>query len=616
MKFHRVLVTFLSAVAFTILLGASSAAQAATFTVNSLGDTPDASPGDGSCDDGAGNCTLRAAIEEANALPGDDTINFSVTGTINLQGPDPGSPGTAFFINGNVTINGPGARVLSVRGEGAAERYRIFTVTPDVTVNISGLTMSNGHTADSAPASAGGQGGGIVNSGTLNLTGVAVSGNRTGNGNFGDGGRGGGIYNDGTLTLVNCTVNGNGTGDFISGFGGSGGSGGGIFNDGTLNVTHSTVSGNQTGAGGGGGSGGHGGGILNRGTTTLTGSTITGNSTGGPDASGGGVSQEGGTVTVRNTIIAGNADSFGLGPDFFGTAASQGFNLVGNTAGSSGFTQPTDQTDVDPQLLPLADNGGPTETHALSPTSPAVDKGKNFATDSDNNPINTDQRGSPRPVDLNDATYPNAMDGDGSDIGAYEYADNDNDGVPNEDDNCPDAPNTDQTDSDGDGAGDACDNCPTTPNPGQEDADNDGTGDACEPPAQSADLFLEKFGPSKTKRNKLITYVVLTGNLGPNSAASVRITDTLPAGLTFVRAIPSHGTCSRALNVVTCNVGTLGKWRFAGVVITVRVNSSVPIGTTLVNTASVTSTTPDPRAGNNTDSVRTKVVAQHEDDDD
>jgi CSLREA domain-containing protein len=50
----------------------------ATFTVDDTGDTPDANPGNGVCDDGGGNCTLRAAIEEANANPGADTINFSI----------------------------------------------------------------------------------------------------------------------------------------------------------------------------------------------------------------------------------------------------------------------------------------------------------------------------------------------------------------------------------------------------------------------------------------------------------------------------------------------------------------------------------------------------------
>lgn len=64
-----------------VLVVTSSAAQAAgPFIVDSTSDTSDASAGDGVCDDGAGNCTLRAAIEEANALPGPDEINFNISG--------------------------------------------------------------------------------------------------------------------------------------------------------------------------------------------------------------------------------------------------------------------------------------------------------------------------------------------------------------------------------------------------------------------------------------------------------------------------------------------------------------------------------------------------------
>ena len=58
--------------------------------------------------------------------------------------------------------------------------------------------------------------------------------------------------------------------------------------------------------------------------------------------------------------------------------------------------------------------------------------------------------------------------------------DEDEDGIPNTDDNCPADANPDQADGDGDGAGDACDNCPGLPNPGQADGDEDGVGDACD----------------------------------------------------------------------------------------------------------------------------------------
>src|ERR671926_346430 len=66
-----------------------AARAATTFTVNSAGDGADANLADNVCNDGGGNCTLRAAIQQANATAGTDTINFSVTGTINLTGPLP-----------------------------------------------------------------------------------------------------------------------------------------------------------------------------------------------------------------------------------------------------------------------------------------------------------------------------------------------------------------------------------------------------------------------------------------------------------------------------------------------------------------------------------------------
>lgn len=56
-------------------------ASAATLEVNSVGDSADSNPGDGFCDDGAGNCTLRAAINEANVSAGTDTINFNIAGS-------------------------------------------------------------------------------------------------------------------------------------------------------------------------------------------------------------------------------------------------------------------------------------------------------------------------------------------------------------------------------------------------------------------------------------------------------------------------------------------------------------------------------------------------------
>ncbi|HKG13470.1 MAG TPA: CSLREA domain-containing protein, partial [Pyrinomonadaceae bacterium] len=83
------LLTRLCCVLFVALLPILStffatAASASNFTVNSLGDTPDANTSDGLCADAGGACTLRAAVQQSNADAPGDVIGFGVTGTINL----------------------------------------------------------------------------------------------------------------------------------------------------------------------------------------------------------------------------------------------------------------------------------------------------------------------------------------------------------------------------------------------------------------------------------------------------------------------------------------------------------------------------------------------------
>jgi len=207
-------------------------------------------------------------------------------------------------------------------------------------------------------------------------------------------GSGGGVYNQGGLTINSSTINGNTALN--------GGSGGGIYNVGGLTINNSTISGNS--------SAGQGGGIFNpAGILTITACTITGNQAG----FGGGIYTASAPPVLRNTIVGGG-NSAGTGPDIFGGVQSGGFNLIPHLAGAVILPGPgPDIIGQDPQLFPLADNGGPTKTHALQCTSPAIDKGNAFT-------LTTDQRGGVRPFDLADAIYPNAAGGDGSDIGAYE----------------------------------------------------------------------------------------------------------------------------------------------------------------------------------------------------
>ena len=168
-----------------------------------------------------------------------------------------------------------------------------------------------------------------------------------------------------------------------------------------MTITNSTFSSNSAGDGGGGA-------IMNKGTLTITNSTISGNSAGGI-GSGGGI-RNNGTATVKNTIVANNIAGF-LGPDCNGIFNSDGNNLIEDSSFCTGFTngQNGDITGVDPVLDALADNGGPTLTHALLEGSPAVDAVPVAdCTEIEGGALTNDQRGIDRPQ------------GDACDIGAFE----------------------------------------------------------------------------------------------------------------------------------------------------------------------------------------------------
>jgi hypothetical protein len=302
-------------------------------------------------DDGMGSGLagdLRYCL--TNATSGQDIITFGVTGTINLTGALPD-------LTASVRIAGPGANRLTVR-RNTGGRYRVFTVPAGVTVHLAGLTVANGYPA-------GLDGGGINNKGTLTVEHSAITGNA-----------GLGIFNTGTLTVTSSTVSGNMTGignDADEAFGG------GVYNNGSLTVTNSTIAGNTAN----GFFDGYGGGIYNQlGTLTVTNSTISGNTAFGqinpPFGEGGGIYNFGNnaTINMHNSILAGNhVASYGP-PDLSGHLTSSGYNLIGKTSGGSGFDS-TDLLNVDPQLGPLQNNGGPTQTMALLPGSPAIDAGDN-----------------------------------------------------------------------------------------------------------------------------------------------------------------------------------------------------------------------------------------------
>jgi hypothetical protein len=351
-----------------------------------------------------GVCTLRAAIQQANALSacGAIAINFSgVSGTIDLGSVLPS-------INHNINLNGPGPDVLAVEPAANTGGFGVFWINPGFNVAMSGITIKNGFSQM-------GQGGGAIHNqaSTLTLSNSVITGNRT----FGS--PGGGLYNDnggnlstGFMTIINCTISGNQTT-------GSGSltpkSGGGVFNTGnSLTIINSTISGNKTGDLPGGSTHPDGGGIaVSSGTLALINNTITANQSGAGGRGGGVAGSPGTAVNMRNTIIANNsaADS-SSGPDLFGTFNSQDYNLITNVTGAT-LQGPTTHNliNVNPLLGPLTFNGGSMTTHALLAGSPAINAGNNIlAVDQNGSALTNDERGAGFPRIYNSTV----------DIGAYE----------------------------------------------------------------------------------------------------------------------------------------------------------------------------------------------------
>lgn len=430
----------------------ASAAQAATLTVTTTDETS------------AIDCTLPAAITAANINAdfdgcsaigyGDDTIDISATGTINLTGSLPG-------ITSNLEIEGPGASQLDIHRQDGSPAFGIFFVAAGSTVSISDLTISNGLFTSFANTGAG-----VRNLGTLTLDHVVVADNHlVVESNMDNGGPapvGGGIANLATMTLRDSTVTGNSVSATNPGTTNpsADATGGGVMNFGTLTVERSTISGNEVTAtvnddDAGASAFAAGAGLRNwvtvtNGGVTVRRSTISGNTasasappTGNEAERGGGIYNFLGPLALTSTTLASNEAAQGA------NLSAQATETIANTIISDPVGGPNCDTsevetdggfnitfpsacpgmatalNADPMLGPLADNGGPTETRDLLQGSAALDNG----TDGGDS---TDQRGLTRPFDL--AGIADADDG--ADIGALEAQDGDGDGVVDGSDAC------------------------------------------------------------------------------------------------------------------------------------------------------------------------------------
>jgi predicted outer membrane repeat protein len=318
-----------------IVMGISSLSwtptvRAAALSVNSTSDSLDINPGDGVCATSGGICTLRAAIMEANALPGADTITIPAgTYTLRIATGAEDSAFGDFDLLGPLTIIGAGAGATILDGGdppiGAPPNVlaldRLFEVHPSAgNVAISRLTVQGGWSADN--------GGAIANSspGTLRLESVAVrdsSSEVEGGGIFHDVGR---LIVTGTAAAPSLIANNTARG------------GGGIYSTGLMNasgvatrveVAFTTFSGNSAAAAGGGIE------VVGEGLLTVNDSSFTNHSTAGD---GGGLSASSkSSLTVNRTSFTGNTaagDGGGLYSGTEGQATISGGTYSGNSAGS------------------------------------------------------------------------------------------------------------------------------------------------------------------------------------------------------------------------------------------------------------------------------------------
>jgi hypothetical protein len=400
-----------------------------------------------------GNVTITDSRLMGNVASGGNGGNFNNGAGSNAKG------GSIYFEGGTLNISGS----------------RIDTSAANGGMGGNGPgNQQNGGAGGTAQGGGAYIGGGTVSINNTTFESCAATGGNSGTGqnggNFGGASDGGGLYSLGSTTVTNSTF------DLNSATGGRGGDafgpdcfgghiafdggaarGGAILADAGSLILNTATFANNSAKGGNGGDGGktnggscagtqhgagglaHGGAITNNNAATMNikHATISlnnaqaGNSgvnrSGAvspprlvAEGTGGGIRIGPASVTLQNTIIAGNTAANGTGdlagaptpgPNVDGTVTSNGHNLLGVATDAGGFGGTGDKTGANAMLAALADNGGSTQTMALSAGSAAIDSGVAAG-------ATLDQRGQPRTFD--DPGVANAPTSDGTDIGAFE----------------------------------------------------------------------------------------------------------------------------------------------------------------------------------------------------
>lgn len=396
--------------------GAIAVTSAGAFTMTDSTIEDSTTSGTGNTFGGAlvqvsGTATLDGVTVRRNTTEGEGGgLVIAATGAMTIRGST---------FEDNVAANGKGGLFVAAGGDvlvenTAVRRNRTFTepvgglqaVTSAGTVTLRGVALEDNTSLDDTGGALLAANGDVVVESTKVLRNAARL-------------QGGGLSAtaSGTITVRDTTVQGNQAVNQVGGalFGSNGpsidvrastfadnlvfgtaGTGGGVVFIGTapVTVTNATVSGNwaqTTGAG-----------LLTSGNAVVVASSTFFGNVGG--AAGAAIATTGGSVGVRGTVVG--AGPF---PSCAGALASEGDNL--DQDGSCGLAGPGDRSGLDPELGPLADNGGPTPTHEPLGTSPLVDAFGGNACPA------TDQRGVARPTDGN---------GDGTascDVGAVEFVD-------------------------------------------------------------------------------------------------------------------------------------------------------------------------------------------------